>query len=176
MTGGGWRVAVLRYFNPIGAHESGRLGEDARKPQANLLPAIARVAAGRQDRLAVYGSDYPSKDGTGVRDFIHVDDVASGHLAALKYLAKPEGEGLLTVNLGRGEGYSVLDVIRAFEAASGQSIAYELQGRREGDIGLCYADTSLAQERLGWQADRNLESMCADLWRWLASNPRGYGE
>lgn len=159
-----WRIARLRYFNPIGAHESGLIGEAPSGIPNNLLPYIAQVACGQREKLSVFGGDYPTPDGTGVRDYIHVVDLAEGHLAALDYLAA--NPGLLTVNLGTGRGYSVLEIVRAFERASGRAVPYEIVARRAGDIAACYADPTLARERLGWSARRNLDAMCRDAWRW----------
>ena len=159
-----WRIALLRYFNPVGAHESGQIGEDPRDIPNNLLPYVSQVAAGRLERLSVFGDDYPTPDGTGVRDYIHVVDLAQGHLAALRYLEAHEG--VLTVNLGTGRGYSVLELVHAFERASGRAVAYRVAPRRQGDISTCYADPSLAAERLGWRAGRDLDAMCRDAWRW----------
>ena len=158
------RVAILRYFNPVGAHASGLIGEDPRGIPNNLMPYIARVAAGKLDELPVYGNDYPTPDGTGVRDYIHVVDLVRGHLAALEALRKEPG--VLTVNLGTGRGYSVLEVVRAFSAASGKRMPYRIAGRRPGDIAECYADPALALEKLGWRAELGLQAMCADTWRW----------
>ena len=168
----GWRVAVLRYFNPVGAHESGLIGEDPAGIPNNLMPYITQVALGRRAHLQVFGDDYPTPDGTGVRDYIHVTDLAEGHVAALQALLD-KGESL-TVNLGTGRGHSVLEVVRAFEAASGKPVAYRIAPRRPGDVARCYADPSLAQEVLGWRATRTLEQMCADSWRWQSRNPDGY--
>ncbi|MBI5660081.1 MAG: UDP-glucose 4-epimerase GalE [Nitrosomonadales bacterium] len=162
-----WRIALLRYFNPVGAHASGLIGEDPNGIPNNLMPYIARVAVGALPELAVFGDDYPTRDGTGVRDYIHVVDLARGHLAALRILAR--AEGVLTVNLGTGQGYSVLDVIRAFEAASERKVPYRIAGRRTGDIAACYADPALAKELLGWQAQYGIEEMCRDAWRWQSS-------
>ena len=159
-----WRIARLRYFNPIGAHESGLIGEAPSGIPNNLLPYIAQVACGQREKLSVFGGDYPTPDGTGVRDYIHVVDLAEGHLAALDYLAA--NPGLLTVNLGTGRGYSVLEIVRAFERASGHAVPYEIVARRAGDIAACYADPTLARERLGWSARRDLDAMCHDAWRW----------
>jgi UDP-glucose 4-epimerase len=159
-----WHIALLRYFNPVGAHESGLIGEDPNGIPNNLMPYISKVAVGSLAELAVYGSDYPTHDGTGVRDYIHVVDLARGHLAALKALNV--SSGVLTVNLGTGQGYSVLDVVRAFEAASGRRVPYRIVGRRPGDIAACYADPSLAKSLLGWQAQYGIEDMCRDAWRW----------
>lgn len=160
----GWRIALLRYFNPVGAHASGILGEDPNGIPNNLMPFVAQVAVGRLPQLAVFGDDYPTPDGTGVRDYIHVVDLALGHLAALKGLAARAG--LLTVNLGTGRGYSVLEMVRAFERASGRPVPYRVAPRRPGDIAACYADPSLADRLLGWRAQRDIDAMCADAWRW----------
>jgi len=159
-----WRIALLRYFNPVGAHMSGTIGEDPNGIPNNLMPYVARVAGGQLKELPVYGNDYPTPDGTGVRDFIHVVDLARGHLAALAALEKQFG--VLTVNLGTGRGYSVLQIVRAFEAASGKKVPYRIVGRRPGDIPECYADPSLARETLGWQAEMDIDAMCKDTWRW----------
>jgi UDP-glucose 4-epimerase len=168
----GWHIALLRYFNPIGAHESGLIGEDPNGIPNNLLPFVAQVAVGKLPRLRVFGDDYGTPDGTGVRDYIHVVDLARGHVAALRYLTGHEG--VTTVNLGTGQGYSVLDVVGAFEQASGRSIPYEVAARRTGDIAACYADPALALRLLGWQASYGIERMCADAWRWQSNNPDGY--
>ena len=167
-----WRVACLRYFNPVGAHESGLIGEDPRGVPNNLMPFVAQVAIGKLDRVRVYGGDYPTPDGTGVRDYIHVLDLARGHLAALLRLFR--GGTSLTVNLGTGRGYSVLDVIHAYEKASGRAIPYEVTSRRPGDIAACYADVSAAASMLDWHATRGLDEMCADSWRWQQMNPNGF--
>ncbi len=159
-----WHIALLRYFNPVGAHESGLIGEDPNGIPNNLMPYITKVAVGTLAELSVFGSDYPTPDGTGVRDYIHVVDLARGHLAALKALSV--SAGVLTVNLGTGQGYSVLDVVREFEAASGKKVPYRIVGRRPGDIAACYADPSLAKNLLGWQAQYGLKDMCRDSWRW----------
>jgi UDP-glucose 4-epimerase len=159
-----WRIALLRYFNPVGAHQSGLIGEDPSGIPNNLMPYISKVAAGTLKELSVFGNDYPTPDGTGVRDYIHVVDLARGHTAALRILA--ETGGVITVNLGTGQGYSVLDVVRAFEAASGRKVAYRIAPRRPGDIASCYADPSLAKQILGWQAEYDIEKMCQDAWRW----------
>ena len=169
-----WAVAVLRYFNPVGAHPSGRIGEDPRGIPNNLMPYVSQVAVGRLAELAVFGADYPTPDGTGVRDYIHVVDLARGHVAALSRVLA--GPGAFTVNLGTGRGHSVLEIARAFEQASGRQVPYRIVGRRPGDIAQCYADASLALELLGWQAELGLEAMCADAWRWQSDNPQGYGE
>ena len=162
--GPSWRVALLRYFNPVGAHASGLIGEDPNGIPDNLMPYIAQVAVGKLKELPVFGADYPTPVGTGVRDYIHVVDLARGHLAALNALhGRP---GVLTVNLGTGRGYSVLELVRAFSAASGRPVPYRVVGRRPGDIAQCYADPSLARETLGWQAQLGIDAMCADAWRW----------
>jgi len=168
----GWNVARLRYFNPVGAHESGLIGEDPQGVPNNLMPYVAQVAIGRRERLSVFGNDYPTPDGTGVRDYIHVVDLAEGHVAALAWLER-EG-GLLTVNLGTGEGYSVLDMVRAVERAAGRPVPYAIVGRRAGDVAACWADPSLARQLLDWQAQRGIDTMCADAWRWQTMNPDGY--
>ncbi len=167
-----WNVALLRYFNPVGAHESGRIGEDPSGVPNNLMPYIARVAVGALPELSIFGDDYPTPDGTGVRDYIHVVDLAIGHLRALEKLK--ENPGVVTYNLGTGKGYSVLDMVRAFARASNREIPYRIAPRRPGDIAQCYADPSLAEKELGWRAERDLEAMCADTWRWQANNPKGY--
>lgn len=167
-----WQTACLRYFNPVGAHESGRIGEDPRGTPNNLMPYVAQVAVGRRARLSVFGGDYPTPDGTGVRDYIHVTDLAQGHAAALnRLLAQP---GSLTVNLGTGQGYSVLDLVRAYEAASGRSVPYDIAARRPGDVAACWADPALARELLGWEAKLDLARMCEDSWRWQHLNPQGF--
>jgi UDP-glucose 4-epimerase len=167
-----WKVAVLRYFNPVGAHPSGLIGEDPAGIPNNLMPYIAQVATGQRPFLQVFGSDYPTPDGTGVRDYIHVSDLAEGHVAALQALMR-DGRSL-TVNLGTGRGNSVLEVVRAFEAASGRPVPYQLVDRRPGDVAQCYADPALAQRILGWRATRSLAQMCEDSWRWQSGNPNGY--
>ena len=169
-----WRIALLRYFNPVGAHPSGLIGEDPQGIPNNLMPNIAQVAVGVRKNVRVFGSDYPTRDGTGVRDYIHVVDLARGHLAALDTM-KREGRGF-TVNLGTGRGISVLEAVRAFERASGRPIPYERAGRRPGDVAECYADPSLAEKILGWKASLTLEDMCLDAWRWQSMNPHGYRE
>ena len=167
-----WSVGILRYFNPIGAHESGLIGEDPKGVPNNLLPFVAQVAVGRRERLNVFGGDYDTPDGTGVRDYIHVVDLAQGHVAALASLDKP---ACFTVNLGTGRGYSVLEVVKAFESASGKPVPYDIRPRRSGDIASCYAATDLAAKVLGgWKATKNLDTMCRDHWRWQSQNPRGY--
>ena len=171
-TDSGWRVALLRYFNPVGAHASGMIGEDPNGIPNNLVPYIAQVAVGKIKELPVYGDDYPTPDGTGVRDYIHVVDLARGHLAALGALR--ENTGVLTANLGTGHGYSVLEMVRAFAAASDRPVPYRVVARRPGDIAQCYADPALARTLLGWQARHGLDAMCADTWRWqrwAADNP-----
>ncbi|CAM3810728.1 UDP-glucose 4-epimerase GalE [Roseateles saccharophilus] len=167
-----WQTACLRYFNPVGAHESGRIGEDPRGTPNNLMPYVAQVAVGRRDKLSVFGSDYPTPDGTGVRDYIHVTDLAEGHVAALRRLLDTPGS--LTVNLGTGRGYSVLELVRAYEAASGRNVPYELVARRPGDVAACFADPALARELLGWEARLDLARMCEDSWRWQQLNPHGF--
>lgn len=167
-----WKVAVLRYFNPVGAHPSGRIGEDPAGIPNNLMPYISQVAAGTREALQVFGDDYPTPDGTGVRDYIHVCDLAEGHVAALRYLLE-QGRGL-TVNLGTGRGNSVLEVVHAFERASGRKVPYRVAPRRPGDVAQCYADPALARDLLRWEASRGLDAMCADAWRWQSGNPQGY--
>ena len=167
-----WRIALLRYFNPVGAHASGLIGEDPRGIPNNLMPYVAQVAVGRRAELNVFGDDYPTPDGTGVRDYIHVVDLAQGHLAAWRALA--DRAGVLTVNLGTGRGYSVLEVIRAFETASGRTVPFRIAPRRAGDVAACYADPTLANALLRWQAVRDLDTMCQDAWRWQQGNPDGY--
>ncbi|MBO4227676.1 UDP-glucose 4-epimerase GalE [Bradyrhizobium neotropicale] len=166
-----WSIAILRYFNPVGAHESGLIGEDPLGVPNNLLPFVAQVAIGRRDKLTIWGSDYDTPDGTGIRDFIHIVDLASGHLSALSHLKHP---GVLTLNLGTGAGSSVLEVIRTFEAVSGRSIPYSIGERRAGDVAICCADATLAERVLGWKSTRPLAQMCADHWRWQLKNPNGY--
>ncbi|WP_324778845.1 UDP-glucose 4-epimerase GalE [Thiobacillus sedimenti] len=168
----GWKVALLRYFNPVGAHESGLIGEDPRGIPNNLMPYVAQVAVGRRPHLNVFGGDYPTPDGTGVRDYIHVVDLARGHVAALDRL--PQLHGVGTWNLGTGRGVSVLDMVRAFEAASGKRVPYEIVARRAGDVAQCWADPGLAARELGWRAQYDLPRMCADAWRWQERNPQGY--
>lgn len=167
-----WRIALLRYFNPVGAHPSGLIGENPRGIPNNLMPFIAQVAVGLRQELSVFGNDYQTPDGTGVRDYIHVVDLAKGHLAALEALKRQCAT--LTVNLGTGRGYSVLDLIGAFEKASGRKVPYRIAARRSGDVASCYADPSLAQSLLGWKAQYPLEDMCNDAWRWQQLNPTGY--
>lgn len=167
-----WRIALLRYFNPVGAHETGRIGEDPNGVPSNLMPFIAQVAVGKRESLSVFGQDYATVDGTGVRDYIHVMDLVEGHLAALRTLQREPG--LLTVNLGTGQGYSVLQMVAAFAAASGRDIPYRIVERRPGDVAQCYADPGRAQQLIGWRARRDLATMCADHWRWQQQNPEGY--
>ncbi|MDP5238109.1 UDP-glucose 4-epimerase GalE [Uliginosibacterium sp. 31-16] len=167
-----WRVALLRYFNPVGAHPSGRIGEDPNGMPNNLMPFVSQVAVGKRAKLSVFGGDYATPDGTGVRDYIHVVDLAIGHVKALDYLA--QHPGVLTVNLGTGMGYSVLDVVRAFEKVSGKPVPFEIVARRSGDVAQCYADPAMAADKLGWRAERGIEEMCADSWRWQSANPDGY--
>ena len=169
-----WRIAILRYFNPVGAHASGLIGEDPRGTPNNLLPFVAQVAVGRRPHVSVWGNDYPTPDGTGVRDYIHVVDLALGHLKALDRLGRHAE--CRAINLGTGVGYSVLDMLRAFEQACGRPVPYKLADRRAGDIAACYADPEHASELLGWRAERDLKAMCQDAWRWQSSNPNGYGE
>ncbi|MFT3817040.1 MAG: UDP-glucose 4-epimerase GalE [Rubrivivax sp.] len=167
-----WQTACLRYFNPVGAHASGQIGEDPRGTPNNLMPYVAQVAVGRRAELSVYGNDYPTPDGTGVRDYIHVCDLAEGHVAALRRLF--DAGGSLTVNLGTGRGYSVLDVVQAYEKASGRPVPYRIVARRPGDVAACYADPALAAQLLGWRAQHGLDRMCADSWRWQQLNPQGF--
>ncbi len=167
-----WNVILLRYFNPIGAHESGRIGEDPKGIPNNLMPYITQVAVGKLEKLGVFGDDYDTPDGTGVRDYIHVVDLAIGHVKAIEKLK--DKAGVLTYNLGTGNGYSVLDMVKAFSKACGHDIPYEIKPRRAGDIASCYADATLAQKELGWTATKTLDDMCADSWRWQKNNPDGY--
>ncbi len=170
----GLKVALLRYFNPIGAHKSGRIGEDPSDIPNNLVPYIAQVAVGKLEQLSVFGNDYDTVDGTGVRDYIHVVDLAKGHVAALKKLDSVQG--VFVCNLGTGNGYSVLEVVKAYEKASGRAVPYKIMPRRAGDIATCYADTKKAREELGWVAQYGIEEMCADSWNWQSNNPNGYAE
>lgn len=165
-------IAILRYFNPVGAHKSGLIGEDPNGIPNNLMPYITKVAIGELKELRVFGNDYPTHDGTGVRDYIHVVDLSVGHVKALEKLAT--NPGLVTYNLGTGNGYSVLDVVKAFSEASGRKIPYEIAPRRAGDIATCYADPKKANEELGWKAERGIKEMCEDSWRWQSNNPKGY--
>jgi UDP-glucose 4-epimerase len=167
-----WDIAILRYFNPVGAHPSGRIGEDPNGVPNNLMPYIAQVAVGRRPYLRVWGGDYPTPDGTGVRDYIHVVDLAEGHVKALEKLETHPG--LVVYNLGANRGYSVLEIVRAFEKASGKQIPYKIMERRPGDVATSYADTSKATRELSWKAHRNIEEICQDTWRWQSNNPMGY--
>ena len=167
-----WRIATLRYFNPVGAHESGLIGEDPGGIPSNLMPYVAQVAIGKLEKLRVFGGDYDTPDGTGVRDYIHVVDLARGHLAALDALARRDTG--FVANLGTGRGYGVLDVVRAFEKASGKRVPYEIVGRRPGDVACCFANPAAADRLLGWRAQYGIERMCADHWRWQSGNPTGY--
>ena len=169
-----WSIVLLRYFNPIGAHESGLIGEDPRGIPNNLMPYITQVAIGRREKLSVYGNDYDTPDGTGVRDYIHVVDLARGHVAAVKYAAA--NLGCEVFNLGTGTGYSVLDMVHAFEKANGVKVPYQIVDRRPGDLPTCYADPAKSAEILGWKAEKNLVDMCRDSWNWQSKNPMGYGE
>lgn len=170
-----WRIGILRYFNPVGAHDSGLIGEDPHGIPNNLMPFVAQVAIGRHPYLNVFGDDYPTPDGTGIRDYIHVVDLALGHLKALEVLDHwTDGTECLTVNLGTGTGYSVLEIVRAFEQTSGKRVAYKIAPRRSGDVAACYADPAKAAALLGWKAERTLADMCADVWRWQNLNPQGY--
>ncbi len=166
-----WAMALLRYFNPVGAHESGLIGEDPRDTPNNLMPYVSQVAVGKRARLQVFGNDYATPDGTGVRDYIHVLDLAEGHVAALRYLL--DAKRSITANLGTGRGHSVLELVHAFERASGRTVPFDIVARRPGDIDACYADPTLARQVLGWQGQRNLDSMCTDAWRWQRLNPQG---
>ena len=170
-----WNIGLLRYFNPVGAHESGRIGEDPNGIPNNLLPYISQVAIGKLDQLAVFGDDYPTADGTGVRDYIHVMDLVDGHIKALeKLLSSEDAKGCHVWNLGTGNGYSVLEMVAASEKASGKSVSYKIVERRSGDIAACFADPTKAQQELGWTAQRELSQMMADSWRWQENNPQGY--
>ena len=167
-----WNIAILRYFNPVGSHKSGRIGEDPNGIPNNLLPYIAQVAVGKLEELSIFGDDYPTKDGTGVRDYIHVVDLAIGHIKTLpKLMMNP---GVVIYNLGTGQGNSVFEMVDGFEKASGKKIPYRIVERRPGDIAACYADASKAKAELGWSAERFVDEMCADIWRWQSSNPNGY--
>jgi UDP-glucose 4-epimerase len=169
-----WQLGILRYFNPVGAHHSGRIGEDPRGIPNNLLPYISQVAVGKLVELSVFGGDYDTSDGTGVRDYIHVMDLAEGHIRALDYLLQKDNPDCHVWNLGTGNGYSVLDMVHAFEKASGRNIPYKIVDRRPGDIAECWADPSKAATELNWKATRNLEAMMEDAWRWQSENPEGY--
>lgn len=168
-----WTVVVLRYFNPVGAHPSGNIGEDPNGIPNNLMPYVAQVAVGRREFLTVFGNDYDTPDGTGVRDYLHVMDLAEGHLSAIAYINKKQ-QGLFTFNLGTGNGYSVLDMAKAMGAACGHEIKYKIGDRRPGDIAVCYADAAAAKEEMGWEAKRSLDEMCKDLWCWQQKNPNGF--
>lgn len=167
-----WSISLLRYFNPIGAHESGRIGEDPNGIPNNLMPFITQVAVGKREKLSIFGNDYKTHDGTGVRDYIHVVDLSKGHLAALEYVMAHKG--IEAVNLGTGTGYSVLDVVKAFEKATEKTVPYVLTERRPGDIATCYADPTKALELFGWKTEKNIEDMCRDSWKWQSQNPNGY--
>lgn len=169
-----WRMCNLRYFNPVGAHSSGMIGEDPNDIPNNLFPYIAQVAVGRREKLLVFGDDYDTRDGTGVRDYIHVVDLAKGHVAALDYLANRKNAGATDINLGTGTGYSVLEAVAAFKRASNRDIPFEIAPRRDGDIAEIFADASRAKDLLGWRAEKSLNDMCADHWRWQSQNPNGY--
>ena len=167
-----WSISLLRYFNPIGAHESGRIGEDPNGIPNNLMPFITQVAIGKREKLSVFGNDYDTHDGTGVRDYIHVVDLAKGHLKALQKIK--DTTGIDAFNLGTGTGYSVLDIVKNFEKANNIKISYEIAARRAGDIAQCYADPTKAKEKLGWIAEKGIEDMCRDSWNWQQNNPQGY--
>ena len=169
-----WSIVSLRYFNPIGAHESGLIGEDPNGIPNNLVPYIAQVAVGKLDHLSVYGDDYDTHDGTGVRDYIHVVDLAVGHLKAVRFVR--DRSGIEAINLGTGVGYSVLDVVKAYEKASGREVKYEIVARRSGDIATCFANPQKALDLLGFKTERGIEQMCEDSWRWQYNNPNGFGE
>jgi len=167
-----WKIVLLRYFNPVGAHSSGLIGESPNDIPNNLMPYISQTAVGKRDALQVFGGDYPTPDGTGVRDYIHVMDLAAGHLKALEHL--DDFDKVMTINLGTGKGYSVLEMVKAFEQASGRKVPYKIVERRAGDIATCYADPSYAKKVLGWEASLGIEAMCQDAWRWQSQNPNGY--
>ena len=168
-----WSIGLLRYFNPVGAHESGMIGEDPSGVPNNLMPFISQVAVGKLKELSIFGDDYPTVDGTGVRDYIHVVDLALGHVAALKYFDE-HLDGLITINLGAGRGYSVLELVQTFEKSTGISVPYRISARRAGDIAIYFADATLAKKKLGWQTQRDLADICRDTWRWQSQNPQGY--
>jgi len=170
----GWSIILLRYFNPVGAHKSGLIGEDPQGIPNNLMPYVAQVAVGKRPDLQIFGGDYDTSDGTGVRDYIHVVDLATGHLAALQKLLKGDFQGIKAYNLGTGKGFSVLEMLHAFEKASGRKLAYRIVDRRAGDVASVYADASLAKAELNWEAEKGLEEMCADSWRWQVANPNGF--
>ena len=165
-----WSIALLRYFNPVGAHKSGLIGENPRGMPNNLMPYISQVAAGKLEKLSIFGGDYPTRDGTGIRDYIHVVDLAKGHVVALDFLAKKDECGVLTVNLGTGKGCSVLELVNKFECVSGVSVPYSIVERRPGDVAECYADTSYAKQILGWESELSIEDMCEDTWRWVKNS------
>ncbi|PID72662.1 MAG: UDP-glucose 4-epimerase GalE [Desulfobulbus propionicus] len=167
-----WNIVLLRYFNPVGAHKSGQIGEDPNGIPNNLMPYISQVAVGKLKELSVFGNDYPTPDGTGVRDYIHVVDLALGHVCAIEKLT--QNPGVVTYNLGTGQGYSVLDMVKAFQEASGKAVPYTIAPRRAGDIAQCYADPTLAEQELNWKAQHGVQEMCEDTWRWQSSNPNGY--
>ena len=169
-----WSIVLLRYFNPIGAHHSGLIGEDPQGIPNNLMPYITQVAVGRREKLSIFGNDYDTHDGTGVRDYIHVVDLARGHVASVKYVT--ENLGCEVFNLGTGTGYSVLDMVNAFEAANNVKVPYQIVDRRPGDLGTCYADPAKSAEKLGWKAEKNLVDMCRDAWNWQSKNPMGYND
>ena len=169
-----WNIALLRYFNPVGAHESGMIGEDPNGIPNNLMPYVSQVAAGKLKQLSIFGNDYPTADGTGVRDYIHVVDLALGHVAAVEVLNK--SCGLITVNLGAGHGYSVLELVHTFQEVTGKAIPYKIVERRAGDIAMYFADATLAKQKLAWQTQRDLADICRDTWRWQSQNPQGYSE
>jgi len=171
-----WRIVILRYFNPVGSHPSGKIGEDPNGIPNNLMPYVSQVAVGRREKLTVFGNDYNTPDGTGVRDYIHVMDLAEGHTASLKYMEQNKGTGYSVFNLGTGKGNSVLEMIDAMKKASGRPLPYEFGPRREGDIAVCYASTEKAAKELGWTATRTLQDMCNDLWTWQSNNPNGFSK
>ena len=170
-----WSVVILRYFNPVGAHPSGKVGEDPQGIPNNLMPYVGQVAVGRREFLTVFGSDYPTPDGTGVRDYLHVMDLAEVHISAIQYIETKQS-GMSTFNLGTGIGYSVLDMVKAMGKACGHEIKYKVGERRPGDIATCYADASLAKTEMGWEANIDLDEMCRNLWSWQAQNPNGFGK
>ncbi len=167
-----WKISILRYFNPVGAHKSGQIGEDPKNIPNNLFPYISQVASGKLEKLSIFGNDYKTPDGTGIRDYIHITDLAKGHVRALEY--SKDMSNILKINLGKGNGYSVLDIIKAFEKISGRSIPYQFVERRPGDIAECFSDPSLALNKLGWRAKLDINDMCKDAWRWQINNPNGY--
>lgn len=170
-----WSITILRYFNPVGSHPSGLIGEDPNGIPNNLMPYVAQVAIGRREFLTVFGDDYPTPDGTGVRDYLHVMDLAEGHLSSIEYMSKKD-TGCYVFNLGTGNGYSVLDMAKAMGKACGFELKYKIGARRPGDIATCYADASLAEKELGWKASRTLDDMCKDLWCWQSKNPNGFAD